>query len=84
MATIRPAMLRSLARLACTASRGGARLPAPRLGGAAVSLHRGYKSKTPQPMRDVMTGEIIQLPDIDVRSPFTVAHLSLERLNRVR
>ncbi|GFZ50541.1 Branched-chain-amino-acid aminotransferase [Saitozyma sp. JCM 24511] len=66
MASLRPTVLRALPRLV-SASRVGAsatRLTPARLS-ATVGM-RGYKSKhAPQPLRDVMTGEIIGLPDID-------------------
>ncbi|KAK8858876.1 branched-chain amino acid aminotransferase [Kwoniella newhampshirensis] len=60
----RLAPLRALPRLATFA-----RHAAPSANSLARPLFgrqqtRGYK-KTPQPMRDVMTGEIIQVPDID-------------------
>jgi hypothetical protein len=35
---------------------------------SAVSSRR-YAGNIPQPLQDVMTGEIIQLPDIDVSFP---------------
>lgn len=73
MASLRTTILRALPRLA-SASRVGAsatRVPAARLSATATATAtvgmRGYKSKnSPQPLRDVMTGEIIGLPDIDV------------------
>lgn len=51
--------LRPLARQAAPAFRGRMALP-------LLSQRRGYK----QPARDMMTGEVIQLPDIDVRYHF--------------
>ena len=38
----------------------------PRLPALVLRSSRCYATQIPQPMRDMMTGEIIQLPDIDV------------------
>ncbi|OCF35006.1 branched-chain amino acid aminotransferase [Kwoniella heveanensis BCC8398] len=59
--------LRSAARLAARAAAPRASGPRPAIVRPAVVFQnqiRGYK-KAAQPMRDVMTGEIIQMPDID-------------------
>ncbi|WWD18768.1 branched-chain amino acid aminotransferase [Kwoniella shandongensis] len=61
--------LRTLPRLAsltrnAPATSSASSLARPLLASQQI---RGYK-KAPQPMRDVMTGEIIQIPDIDASS----------------
>lgn len=62
MATLTPALRRSLPKLLSP----NAQLPLLRPG--FITQWRGYKARPPQPARDLMTGEIIQLPDIDVRA----------------
>ncbi|WVQ96260.1 branched-chain amino acid aminotransferase [Kwoniella sp. CBS 9459] len=59
--------LRSAARLAARAAAprpSAVGVARPAMAGMSYTQTKGYK-KAAQPMRDVMTGEIIQLPDID-------------------